>query len=116
MADFGSIKAQARQAVHDQLSVAALYSFEKGTPIALTVTHRDRNGKHGDLDGDYASVAEGTDTLKFNKPQLTAKAVTLQRAGLVTIPSDDDAVYELDQRIPSLGPINEYWSVVRVPS
>lgn len=112
MADFGAIKAQARQTVHDVLSVPALYSFNGGASVPLTVTHRDRNARHGDNGGEYAGVLEGVDRIKFNRPQIDAAGITLQRAGLVTIPSEG-YTYALDQEEPALGSINIYWSVVR---
>lgn len=109
--DFGAIKAQARQTVHDVLSVPALYSFNGGEQVPLTVTHRDRNSQVGD-NGEYAGVLTGVDRIKFNRPQLAAASLTLKRNGLVEIPSEG-FTYALDQEEPALGSINVYWSVVR---
>lgn len=123
--DLAETKRKARQALHGLAGVRALYTGpEDGAePVGLFVRwHAKHAVPMGDLDNQgYAELMAGIDRLVFNESNLaapvqddgtTATAVTLRRNGTVEFPQYS-AAFTLDQRDPSDGPENVYWTVTR---
>jgi len=119
MFDWASIKATARQTVQDTFGVQAFYSDAAiSVPLEMRARLHDRQGKPygGLVDGDgYADLVESIDQIVLIPvAYITGAPVTLQRNGEFTFPTMfPGAVFTLDLRIPSQGPLEERWQVSR---
>lgn len=113
--DFAAAKAQARQAVHDTLKVAATVEVFPGNgPQDITVRWHDRINRFGNLENTgWAEVIEGIDRLIFNIPELTSKGIVLTDKSSVTLLASG-LKFRLDAKQPVDGPVEEIWVVVRV--
>ncbi len=124
--NLATTKRQARQALHGLAGVAVTYTPPgvSPTPVVLTARWHNKTARPvGDLDsGGYAEIIAGIDRLVFNQANLdaplqpdgsTAAAVRLKRTGQVRF-DDYDITFSLDVLEPSDGPLNVYWSVVRL--
>lgn len=116
LVDFASIKAEARQAVHDYLSVPATYIDPSLTePVPINIRWHNKIDRFGDLDtGKWAEVIEGIHRIIFNRPELTELALTPRKNGKVTLTMYDiTTTFNLDTMEPDTGPIEIIWMVVR---
>ena len=113
--DFAALKAQVRQTVQDTMSTEAEYTSRDGAVTAtLRIRWHNKISRVGDLlDTGYAEVIEGINRVIFNIPELTEKNVKPERGGqlLLTSPHFMGAVLILNAMEPTVGPIEEVWSV-----
>lgn len=116
--DFAAAKAEARRAVHDVLSVDAVYQdVTMPEPVPVTVRWHNKIARFGDLEGaGYAEVISGIDRLLFNRELLRASGVTLRQSGVVTIvnPLYDNAKLILSAQDPIEGPVDVIWEVGKI--
>jgi hypothetical protein len=129
--NFYKAKAAARRVIHKTLSVQAFYKDSNmSAPVELTMRWHHRRNAQGALDGNgnFAEVFEDIDVIIFNEEELSVQSVTPKRgckawvANLkgeyVTLdsqlsgPADDAVVFELSNKLPSTGAINQEWEVV----
>lgn len=113
MFDFAALKAQARQTVHDTLSVPATFvSKDMMTRAELRVRWINKIVINGDIvETGYAEMIEGVDRCVFNQLELNEQSITLQRGDMLTM--WDSAVLILDSQEPPTGPVEVIWRVVR---
>lgn len=116
--DFAEAKANARRVVQSTFAVQAFYSDDSvNPPVEIRARWHNRISKpFGDLDnGGYAEIVEGIDRIVLipnNYPG--GNAVTLQRLGVVTLPTLLPGVsFILEHREPDTGPLEEAWAVTR---
>lgn len=117
--NFQSIKAASRRVVHGALSVPCTYTGPDTGAATVEITARlhDRimvGGQGGGEQG-YATIIEGVTRCIFNREDLTAAGITLQKRGRITFPDYNgqglDMVAILDARDSYDGPVTEKWSV-----
>lgn len=109
-------KYDARRAIHDAMSVDAVYTPpEGGATTALRVRWHNTINRHGDLQNQgFTEIIEGIDRMIFDLEELMAKSLTLSRGGLVTLePMMGSAAFLLDAEEPDTGPIERIWLVTR---
>lgn len=120
MPDLADIKASSRLALHAAMSVGIVWSNGIDTlpmggedKTVLSARWGNKLVVQGDGGGDYANVIEGIERIIFQDRQLTALGITLARGDTILFPKYG-AKFELDQREPTDGPLNVYWSVTRM--
>lgn len=113
--DFGEIKALARQAVHDTMSLPGLYQDDSlAEPVELRVRFHTKIHRVGDMiDQGWAEVVEGVNRLILNKSELDEKGVLPVRGATVTLtaPGFENIVLVLHVREPDSGPVEMVWEV-----
>lgn len=111
--DFASLKAQARQAVHETLGVPALYQdATTSEPQPITARWHNQIVKEGDLQNQgYAMVLAGIDRIVLSAAD--ASRLGVKRNGTITFPAYDNITFNLDARLPSDGPFEQVWEVSR---
>lgn len=121
--DFATVKSVARRKVQQTFGVQAFYSDASvNPPVEIRARWHNRISKpFGNLqDGDgYAEIIEGIDRIVLIPEivvdgQVTTDLVTLQRLGVITLPTMLPGVeFILEHREPSTGPLEEAWAVTR---
>lgn len=115
--DFASTRELVRRTVQNTLAVPCTYQDSTlAEPVALRVRWQTKSKAFGDLeDAGYAMSIEGVNRLVFDAEDLVAQAVTLRRAGVVTIPmaGRPDVLLVLEAEEQNDGPIVLSWKVAQ---
>lgn len=113
--DFTSALAGMRKIVHATMGHAAAYSYGVQAAQAVTVRWHDKQVLQGALgDAGYSEVVEGIDRLIFNKTELVANSVVLNRGGKITLGAQwNNVVLNLEALEPTHGPEEVIWKVSR---
>lgn len=115
--DFASVKSLVRQTVQTTFGVQAFYKDDSvDAPVEIRARWHNRMSRpFGDLnDGGYAEVIEGIDRIVLIPVSTKGAAVTLQRAGVITLPTVLPGVeFVLEHKEPATGPLEEAWAVTR---
>ena len=111
--DLASAKLQSRQAVHETLSVDALYQDSTmSSPEPIRARWHSKIDRFGDNENaGYAEVIEGIHRVIFD--ETAARLLAVRSTGVLTIASLGGAVLTLEAREPKDGPYEEIWSVVK---
>lgn len=115
MSDWVDIRRQARQTIHAAFAVSAEYTDDVVVvPVPLLVRWHDKfTTAIGDIGGgEYARVFENIDKIIFDPVELTAKALTPKRGGIVALTKYSYS-FKLDVREPFDGPDKVQWTVLR---
>lgn len=112
--DFAAAKLGMRRVVHRTLGVSALYQgASMSTPVECKARWHNKLARTGELEnGGWAEVIEGIDRIVFSIEEATTLAV--ERGGVVTFPSLENASFTLDYELPADGPYEQVWSVARL--
>ena len=115
--DFATAKSLVRRTVNATFGVQAFYSDASvDVPVEIRARWHNRMSRpFGDLnDGGYAEVIEGIDRIVLIPVSTKGAAVTLQRAGVITLPTVLPGVeFVLEHKEPATGPLEEAWAVTR---
>jgi hypothetical protein len=115
--DFAQAKLQARRVVHSTFGVQAFYKDASiDVPVEIRARWHNRTSRPvGDLEnGGYAEVIEGIDRIVLIPVDTKNRPVTLQRNGIVTVPTLLPGVeFNLEHKEPADGPLEEAWVVTR---
>lgn len=115
--DRASALALHRRVTHDVMAIAWDYTdSEIISPVELRVRWSNKSAAVGNLAFQgYTEMAEGIDTVIFDRDELAEKGINLQRGGALTGQVGgpfEGAVLRLDSQLPDTGPINRTWRVV----
>lgn len=110
--DFAGALLKNRQIVHETLAVPAVYEDPFTKPTGITVRWHNKIVRNGPSEQGYdAVIVEGIDRLVFFESNLATAGVTLQKNGIVKVPSLGDARFRLEVLERKDGPENIYWMV-----
>jgi len=114
------LKKQARGSIHALAAEPCIYQDRDNTipsaeqsaeGLSLSVRFKSKL-RVASAESDGLSILENTESLIFNRDQLTALALELEHGALISIPGYGIA-FQLDQEMDPDGPLNVYWTVVR---
>ncbi len=108
------LKRDARQAMHDTLSITAAYMDDSlAAPLAVQVRVHNRIVREMDMPGNgMTEMLSSIDRIIFDREALADDEVALRRGGIITVP-EWETTFELDIRDAYDGPVEEIWTVVR---
>lgn len=119
-------KAQARRALHGTMAEPVSYTVpgaggityptpeQEEAGLKLTARWHTKMRIQGERDSSDVGILEGVNRLVFSRDELDALGIDdLQRLGVIAIPGYD-ATFRLDYHEDADGPVNDYWSVVRL--
>lgn len=116
--DFAALKAQTRRIVHDTLAIDAAYEDANlAGPIALRIRwHNKLLTNLESQDEGYSTFLTSVKRIIFDRDELAAKGVVIQRGGKlkITSPGFNNAVLAIDTRDTMAGPTEEIWMVGKI--
>lgn len=117
--DFAAALGKVRRIVHDTFAMDAVYiDSTLAGPVPLRVRWHYKQVVSGDLEGEgYASVIDLIEKAIFDKAELTARGVTVERGARIKFIAEGfSATLIVDTKDESdSGPVDEAWRVSKAP-
>ncbi len=116
MSRLSDIKRNARKAMHQGMSVDAVYTPHLGTPhvdLLPVRIHNRRRLEGGMGPNGFTELMVTEDRAVFDRDVLNERGVMLKAGDTIAVPADG-AVYKLVDRDLSDGPVNIYWRLNRI--